>query len=164
MRQYIQGRQQGFLLIIAVVLIVIVGVFASSLTFMFTGGSRAVSNDLAAKQAFYLAESGLERGAFALLSPHVTSSDSLTKRYLCSGLNLGPASLGEGAFTVASVDDQLYAPSPAAGLNSAVSASDTLIPMTSLSGYAAVQSLLVNAFIKVFNERRIIIKNGSRTG
>ena len=28
----------------------------------------------------------------------------------------------------------------------------------------AVQSLLVNAFIKVFSERRIIIKNGSRTG
>lgn len=55
-------RQQGFLLIAAVVLIIIVAVLALAVNFRFARNVSASTDHLTAKQAFYLAASGLQRG------------------------------------------------------------------------------------------------------
>jgi Tfp pilus assembly protein PilX len=52
--------QQGFLLIVAVILIVIVGFIGSSLAYMYIGGTKSNTNILRSNEAFYIATSGLE--------------------------------------------------------------------------------------------------------
>ncbi|MCK4870660.1 MAG: hypothetical protein KAS93_06085 [Gammaproteobacteria bacterium] len=73
--------QRGYLLIVAVILIVIIGVIGSFLAYMFIGSTRSSANVLQSKQAFYLATSGLELAKRDVLANSVscTSINGVTK-------------------------------------------------------------------------------------
>lgn len=73
--------QRGYLLIVAVILIVIIGAIGSFLAYMFIGSTRSSTNVLQSKQAFYLATSGLELAKRDILanSAACTSISGVTK-------------------------------------------------------------------------------------
>jgi hypothetical protein len=70
--------QPGYLLMSAIVLIVILGLLAATMTYLFTEGSYASVMRLDSVRAFYAARSGLEMVAYRLLSP------DLSQRLSCS--------------------------------------------------------------------------------
>jgi hypothetical protein len=56
------GRQRGFLLIAAVVLIVAAALVLTVLVFLSTTGNMSAAGHMSAKQALFIAESGIEKG------------------------------------------------------------------------------------------------------
>lgn len=123
--------QKGFFIIVMVVLIVIMALVATTTAYLFTTGSRSSTNRLLSTQAYYLAEAGLERGTFALLTPHVTSAVALTQRYTCTLTSFSDQSLGAGVFTVTPTAFDL-----STTLNGALTSSATTITVTSTAGFA----------------------------
>jgi len=119
----IAGRklQRGFLLIVAVVLIMVAAAMATMIVTMTTGSSQGGGLHLSSTQALFVAESGTERALYGF-SKEGTACASLTYT----------ASVGQGNF---STTGTLYAPA-ATALSAAISATDTVIPVTSVTGYA----------------------------
>lgn len=88
------SSQRGFLLIVAVVLIVIVGLLAAVITFLTTGNVLTSASHATSAQALYLAESGLEfeqRRLAQNLDWYRSSTDPMAP---------ATRSLGAGNFTV----------------------------------------------------------------
>jgi|GEM_PF-2350213 len=69
--------QQGYLLIIAIVLIVIIGAIGTMLVYMFIGGSNSENNLSQSSQALYIAASGIE----------YAKRDLVSKNYDCASIN-----------------------------------------------------------------------------
>lgn len=122
--------QQGFLLIVAIILIVIIGTFATAIVYMSSGSATSSFKYLSAKQAFYLAESGLEQGFQELINP-VNA---------CNAINNITTTFGQGVFQITSA---YYAPTPAS-LSSAIDATSTTIPLSSTAGYASQGQVNIN--------------------
>jgi type II secretory pathway pseudopilin PulG len=85
------GRQQGFLLITAVVLIVIAALLLSVMVFFSATGNQATARHLSSKQALFIAESGIEYAT----RQYVTSAAP------CSRLTPETRSFANGVFTIA---------------------------------------------------------------
>jgi type II secretory pathway pseudopilin PulG len=130
-------RQEGYLTIVTIVLIVIVGFIAVTIAYVFSGNLFSTSNFQEANSALYLAESGLEQAARALLLPDVFN------RSACTGLNMTNSALGNGVYTVTSTGP-FNTPSPAATLSGALTASATTIPVTSTTGYQSSGRIMVD--------------------
>ena len=118
--------QKGFLLITAVILIVIIGFFGGAVVYMIAGSADSSTKNLGAKQSLYLAESGLERGLYALIDNGTACSDINTTFP-------NPIAFGNGEFKITA---NYYKPDPAASLSSAIDSTTTTIPLTSAAGYA----------------------------
>lgn len=80
-------RQRGSMTIIVVIMIVIVGLAATSITLFYVEDERATVDYLDATSAFFVAESGVEQGMRAL---------SLSSSYT----GAGPTAFGAGTFTI----------------------------------------------------------------
>jgi len=94
-------RQRGSLLIIAAVLIVVIGFLSTVAVSLSVNQTRTAVEDLGGAQAFYLAESGLERG-IAQWGTNLAYTGE------------GPTTFGGGTFTVAvATTDADGAPLPA---------------------------------------------------
>ncbi|MBI4357080.1 MAG: hypothetical protein HY559_04315 [Gammaproteobacteria bacterium] len=130
----------GFFTLTLVVLIIIMALVGTVTAYLFTTGSRSATHRLLSTQAFYIAEAGLERAVFALLSPHVTSTDALTKRYSCSTAAFSNQAFGEGVFTVtnAGTNDSV------ASLTTALTSTAVIIPVSTLSGLSAQGRVLID--------------------
>lgn len=129
-------KQRGFLTLITVVLIVIVGFIGVALAYIYYGSAFATINLQSATAALYLAESGLEDGSHELLS------STLANRSACSGLSLTNPSIGSGAYTLTGAG-AFYTSSPTT-LNGALTASATSIPVVSTSHYQASGRIMID--------------------
>ncbi|KPJ67225.1 MAG: hypothetical protein AMJ43_04965 [Coxiella sp. DG_40] len=118
--------QHGFLLIAAVILIVIIGLFAAAIVYMFVGSTVSINKYQSSKQAFYEAESGLQFGLHKLMRSDIACTDINT-------IYPNPITFKNGQFKITST---LNYPSPSATLSSAIDPVTTVIPLTSSLGYA----------------------------
>jgi hypothetical protein len=132
-------QQRGFLLVTAVVLIVIASLVLSVMVFLSGTGNQASVRHLDSKQALFIAETGLERGVRALLSP------VLTERINCAAItgdvNLTNVAFGNGRFSVTGGPSSY--PAAPTTLKLAITATDDIIPVNSLAGYAAAGRVLI---------------------
>ena len=129
--------QHGFLALLAVILIVIIGTIGAMVSTMFFDVSQGSAFTYQADSALYLAESGLEHATHKLLEP--TVADRLT----CSGLSIGPISQGNGTYSVSSDGTPNFVSSPTA-LSSALTAIATSIPVISTTGYASSGRIMID--------------------
>ncbi len=113
-------RQRGALLIAAVVLIAVIGVLASTLSFLQVGSTTSGVDHLSSAKALFVAESGLEHAAYQLKSGTACASLASTQ------------TVGEGSFSTTA------SPNVASStLTSAIIATDTVIPLASTTNFGA---------------------------
>jgi len=129
--------QRGYLMIVAVALILIIGVLGVASSALFTANSRANIDQLMSTQAFYIAESGLEAAAYELLTPVLNARGSCASGTV-EATNIA---VGEGAYTV-TVSGPTYA--TGATLTTTVSASATTILVTSTTGYDSAGQIMID--------------------
>jgi hypothetical protein len=137
------ARQRGFLLIAAVILIVTASIFAVAISYMMVAGNLAGSGTLGSAQALALAESGLERAL------QFVNASSLGTRVACTGItghaSLTNQALGSGEYTVTTGNGGTpYYPATPATLSAAVSASATILPVSTLTGYSSAGRVLID--------------------
>ena len=121
------------------VLIVVAALVLTVMVYFSVTGNQATVRHLGSKQALFVAESGLERGTRALLSP------VLNERRTCAAVtgdvNLSNVAFGAGRFTVTG-GVPFYSAAPTT-LRLAISATDNTIPVNGLAGYAAAGRVLI---------------------
>jgi photosystem II stability/assembly factor-like uncharacterized protein/type II secretory pathway pseudopilin PulG len=118
--------QHGFLLIAAVIMIVIIGLFAAAIVYMFVGSAVSASRYQLSKQAFYEAESGLQFGLHKLMRSDIACTDINT-------MYPNPITFENGQFRITSTYNY---PSPSATLSDVIDSVTTIIPLTSTLEYA----------------------------
>ncbi len=135
------GRQRGFLLVTAVVLIVVVALILCVVVYLSAADTRSSGKFLAAKQALFIAGSGLERGTRFLVSP------VLAERLACAAVtgnaNLTSVAFAQGQFTVTAgnAGASYY---PVTTLRLALGSADNTVPVTSLAGLAPAGRVLID--------------------
>lgn len=130
------SSQQGYLTLITVVLIVIVGFIAVALAYISYGSSFATINLQKSTSALYLAESGLEDATHELGNP------VLANRSSCTGLSLTNAAIGDGTYT-AIATGPFYTSSPTT-LNGALTAAATSITVVSTANYQSSGRIMID--------------------
>ncbi len=130
-------KQQGFLTIVTVVLIVIIGFVAISIAYVISRSAISTSNFQSASRAFFLAESGLEQATRALLLPTIASRNS------CNGLSISNSSMSGGTYTITATGP-FKSPAPATTLNGALTNSATTIPVASTTGYQSAGRIMID--------------------
>lgn len=146
-----EPKERGFLLIAAIVLLVILSFFALVVTILYVGDTRRSIDHLSSAQALFLAESGLERGARALLSPTVMTPSSTDNRQSCQTVNTNLTGVAQGAgmFSVTG-GTPFYSgdvTNSAMTVNGALSATATIIPLANtaaLADYAPSGRVLID--------------------
>lgn len=128
---------KGYLLINAIVLMVIAGFVAGTAAVIFTTSGRSTADQVMTTQAFYIAKAGLQRGMNAVASLDTGS------RVDCEAINglvdYTNMDLGAGEFSVTTTE---YNPANVA-LSTNIDASQTIIPVTSVTGFASNGSIFV---------------------
>lgn len=117
----VQPAQRGSLLIAAVILITVLAVLASTLSFLFVGSSTSSSDHLSAAKALFAAEAGLERAAYQYENGTTCSA-------------LGATNIPVDDVSSFSVTAARY--TAATTLNAAMPIDATTIPVTSITGFA----------------------------
>lgn len=137
--------QQGFLIIVPLILIVIIGMLGGMVAYIYTNTSKAVSGVVTSGQAFYIATSGLELAKRDLIVNNVncTYFNSTNPTYT-------NVKLFNGYF---SVNGTLQ--SASGTLNATISSQATTIPLINSYGF------LSSGIIKIGNE---IISYFGKTG
>lgn len=125
--------QRGFMVVSAIILSVIVGLMAASVAYLYTTGGRAGGNQIMTTQALYIAQAGLEAGMLSVRNPTVAS------RVACASASAGPISFGQGSYTITGT---AYTPTQTT-LTAAITASSTIIPVASVTGYAPAGFIIV---------------------
>jgi Tfp pilus assembly protein PilX len=136
-------KQQGFFVIAAVILIVIIGFLGIAITYMFVGSATSNINFLQSSKAFYIADGGLEKATRYLSTPVLSGAPA---RIACDNVtansNLTNSSLGDGTFTVTSTGS-LYVSSPTT-VSGALTATATTIPVSSTTNYQNSGRIMVD--------------------
>lgn len=133
-------KNSGYFSIVITVILTLISILAISLAALYMSSMRGATDRLQSMQAFGIAEAGLERAVFALLSPHVTSTDALTKRYSCASATFSNQALGAGVFTVTNSGSH----DTVSFLSTAITSSAVIIPVTTLSGLASEGRILID--------------------
>src|SRR5580700_4517809 len=136
-------RQQGFLSVVAVLLIVVVAFIGLVVTSMVSGLATATNNYAKAENALYAAQAGFEETARLLLTPTLSGSNA---RITCSAIsgnaNLTNITFGSATFTATPVSGSPYYANTT--LSSALTTSSTTIPVASVSGFAPAGRLMID--------------------
>lgn len=128
-------RQQGYLMFVAVLLIIVIGFLGMAVAFMIGNAANSTDAFQLSEQAFDLAMSGSEHATHLLLTP------TLANRVNCSGLSINNT-LNTGAYTASSTGP-FYVSSPTT-LNGAVTAVATTIPVVSTANYQASGRVMID--------------------
>ncbi len=124
-------KQKGFFLVAAIFLIVVFGVVAVLLSHSIVNELASSARQSDAVDAFNIANSGLQRSAYEVL----TAGNN------CSALNsLSNINFGNGAYSVTATE---YQPSDIT-LGNNINSSTTIIPVSSLSGMAPSGLVVIN--------------------
>jgi Tfp pilus assembly protein PilX len=129
--------QHGFLTLVAILLVLVVGFIAVAATYQFTGSMRASSDTLHSTQAFYLARSGLEKAEHTLFS---STGGGLTCNGITGNAGFTNASVpgATGQFTVTGAST-----TASTTLSGALTANATTIPLTSTATLTRKGSVLI---------------------
>lgn len=144
-------HQRGFLLLVAVVIIVILAILSTTLVAMFVRAGSATALFVSANKATYVTESGLQQGQKNLTQPIMAS------RQTCTGLS-NTTSMSTGSFTVARATDTANSTNPRyafATLTTGISAaaSPSTIVVNSSAVFAPYGRVLIGR--EVFSYERI---------
>src|SRR3989338_2918180 len=131
----LRKAQQGFLLISAVIIIVVVGLLAATVSYVVITNSRSMANQLDAMRAYYIAESGLERAIYARQLEYV-ACNAVKGHPLLTNIPFGA-----GVFTATATS---FVPSTRATLTSNISNSATTIPVSTLTGFASMGRVIID--------------------
>lgn len=130
------AAENGFLMLVAVIFIIIIGFLGLSVAYMIAGSAASTLNAGQGSRALGIAYGGLEKSLRYLTTPLLSGTPA---RISCNGVtanaNLTNSSLGSGTFTVTTVSGSPFFQNTT--LSSAVTASATSIPLTSVSGLSA---------------------------
>lgn len=88
------AHQRGYLVVVAVILIMIIGFMGAVVANMFFSSSQSTASTALSDNALYLAESGLEYVAHRVVNP------TFANQVACSAAALADQPLGSGTFTV----------------------------------------------------------------
>jgi Tfp pilus assembly protein PilX len=128
-------KQHGFLMFVAVILIVVIGFLGVAISLMFASSANSTTNAAYADKALYLAEAGFEHATHKLFMP------SLASRSTCSGLSISNT-LGSGAYSVTATGP--FSDSTPATLSGDITSSATTIPVTTTSGYQSSGRIMID--------------------
>ncbi|MDX1902413.1 MAG: hypothetical protein SFW66_10530 [Gammaproteobacteria bacterium] len=127
--------QQGYLMLVAVLLIMVIGFLGVSVAYMISSSAFSTNQFTQAETAFDIAASGLEKSTRFLQTPFLTGTNPRTA---CSAItgesNLTDSSVGSGTFTATTVSGSPFYANTT--LNGALTASATSLTLTSTTGFA----------------------------
>jgi Tfp pilus assembly protein PilX len=140
------SKQRGYLVILLVIMIIIVGFIGAVVTNIFFSSTFATTAHYQSDLALYLAEAGLEHATHKLLEP------TIANRLTCAGYNTTALTntLGAGAYSVSAGGSPIYASSPTA-LSGAISAAATSIPVVNTAGYATSGRIMIDSELINYN-------------
>lgn len=134
-------KQQGFLMIVAVILIVVFAAIAVVATYLVNNDRLSATNQLGSQQAFYITEAGLESGVHQLMIPTIASRTTCATVTGNANLTNYTFTGAKGPFTVTGTGPQ----SPTSStLSSAISASDTTVPVANIATYATTGRIMID--------------------
>jgi Tfp pilus assembly protein PilX len=136
LRNNILASQQGYLILLVAIMIVVIGFIGVAVSSMFYASTFSTSGQYQGSQAFYIAEAGLEAQTHNLLQTTV----------LQRGSCVGPltASFGAGSFTATGTTNYAGDAAAATTLNGALTATATTVPVVSTSGYTSVGRIMID--------------------
>jgi len=136
-------KQQGFLSIVAVLLIVAVAFIGVALTYMTVSSSSSTNNFAQSENVLYAASAGFEETARLLLTPNLSGSNA---RIACASItgnsNLTNTSFGSGTFTATTGSGSPYYVNTT--LSSAITSTSSTIPVASTAGFAPAGRVIVD--------------------
>jgi Tfp pilus assembly protein PilX len=130
------SSQDGYLVLLLAIMIVIVGFVGAVVTNMFFSSTFSTTSHYNADRALYLAEAGLEHATHKLLEPTVTN------RSACAGLSISNVSLGPGNYTVTSTGPTFI--SAPTILNGNLTAATRTITVNSTTGYSSSGRIMID--------------------
>lgn len=135
--------QQGYLALLAIIFIMVIGFIGITVVNQFAGSANAVNDFTQSDQTFYIANAGLQKAARQLLTPFLSGSNP---RISCAAItgntNVTNSSFSTGTFTVTTVSGSpVYTNTT---LSSSVTSSVTSIPVASTSGFASTGQLMID--------------------
>jgi hypothetical protein len=133
-------RSRGFLLVVAVLVVTVVALAIVALGTMLSADIRSSSAHAQSEQAYFVAQSGLERATRASVSPIL--AERISCATMTGNANLTGIAVGQGRFTVTGGAFGYPVPStlPAGG----VSAAASIIPVASTAGYSAQGRVMID--------------------
>jgi len=129
-------QQQGYLMLVAVLLVMVIGFLGVAVALFVAGGSNSTIDFQFAEAAYDLAVSGLEHASHKLLNTTIANRSTCA-----SGLNLSNT-LTTGAYTATSAGP--YFVSSPTTLNGALTASATTIPVVSTANYQSSGRMMID--------------------
>lgn len=136
--------QTGSLLIPVIFLVIVVSVIATTIMYLTFNRSTRLYNDAKRVDAYYIAQAGIERATYALLT------NTIADQVSCPNIaaNFTSVSFGDGQFSLTST---FYNPTTTT-LTAAVSNSATVIPVVSTTGYAPKGAVLIDSEVIRYNQ------------
>lgn len=138
---------QGFYLIIAIILMVVIGFMGAIIAQLFSNQGLLGAITINGFRSFYIAESGIEVGSRLLTIPAFTGS---LARIGCSAISayapVQNASLNGGTFTLTGSPNYV-----ANTLSSAITGASASIPLTSVSGFASTGVVTIDREIIIYH-------------
>src|SRR5437870_1971772 len=130
--EFTMNAQKGFLLMVVVLWIIILGFIGVAVTYMFTTSAYTATNANAGDKAFYIAASGLE------VASHDLKNNNVTCNAINDNSNYTNVSLFGGQFTVTSTANVA-----SSTLANAMNASQTSFTVANASGFVSSGTLLL---------------------
>ncbi|OGT27060.1 MAG: hypothetical protein A3I77_02425 [Gammaproteobacteria bacterium RIFCSPLOWO2_02_FULL_42_14] len=142
MKLKLKQSQHGFLIIVAIVLIMIFAIIGVFITYVVNSDMLSTTNQLGGQKALYIAEAGLESGTHQLMIPTIASRIACTD--VTSNVNLTNFTFtgAAGPFTVTGAGPQ--SPATPSTLSTAITASTTTIPVASAAAYATTGRVMID--------------------
>lgn len=128
------ASQRGFLLIVAVVLIAVGAAMAAIIVTLTAGSGQGGGLHVNATQAFFVAESGIERALYGYTRQGAA----------CTALTYNGSVAISGVSGSYSTTGTAYAPA-ATALSANINAATTVIPVNSVAGYATHGRIMIGA-------------------
>lgn len=139
-------HQRGYLMILAILFILVIGFLGIASSYMIAGSARATVNFQQAEAALGIAEAGLEQTIHLLYNPVLTGTNA---RIGCSSIT-GNTNLTNKSFATGTFTATLQSGSPIyvnTTLSSAITANSATIPVTSTTGFANAGRIMIDGEI-----------------
>lgn len=148
MKRNLAKNQKGFLSMVAILIVVMISFICAMAAYQFITDSRTSATELSSIQAFYLAQSGLEKASHNLVNnsitcPNITGNAAYTNATFSNASGVAAS----GVFTVTAA-----LTNTSTTLNGNLTASATTIPLTSSTNFANANSNGIDGVVLIDNE------------